>query len=627
MLRRASRLLRTLLRLGVGNAARVVAYRLLCRSGVYRRLLPAGLSYAGPFFDFPGRPLTSPELPEGERQALIQRAERVLAGWLPFFSAGDRATGFPPDWLCNADNGRRAAQLAHWTVLNEFALAAGDVKYLWEPSRFDGLLWLAQAWILGGETRFAEGIERWLSSWVAANPFNLGVNWKCGQETGIRLMHTLLVAEWLARHARTRALPPLQRFVAEHCRRIRPTLLYAVAQDNNHATSEAVALYMGGLWLRSQPSLPTPLADAARAWQRRGRQVLEERVAKLVMPDGSFAQHSVTYHRLLLDALTLAENWRRHFDDQPFSASWYERASLALAWLRAVTDPLSGDAPNLGANDGARLLPLGITPYRDFRPSHAWAANVLAGATPPSGASATLSAWFADMPAPPAGHLPTTRRLFPFGGYVRLGQAQRWALLRLPRYRFRPSHADGLHLDVWADGVNVLRDGGTFSYRPAAPEAAAYFPGTVAHNTVEFDERDQMPRISRFLFGEWLDLSALTYDEARPDEVAAEYVDWCGARHRRTVRWQPDRVEVDDEVSGFARSACLRWRLVHADWQSIPGGVNSALARLTVTADAPLDLRQTNGAESRCYGEQSGLPVIEVRTQRATVLRTTIEFH
>jgi len=45
------------------------------------------------------------------------------------------------------------------------------------------------------------------------------------------------------------------------------------------------------------------------------------------------------------------------------------------------------------------------------------------------------------------------------------------ALLRYPRFRFRPSHADVLHVDLWVDAVNVLRDGGTFSYHRGAQVA------------------------------------------------------------------------------------------------------------------------------------------------------------
>lgn len=46
-----------------------------------------------------------------------------------------------------------------------------------------------------------------------------------------------------------------------------------------------------------------------------------------------------------------------------------EKGGAATNWLFQMIDPLSGDAPNLGANDGARLFVLTDTPYRDYRPS------------------------------------------------------------------------------------------------------------------------------------------------------------------------------------------------------------------------------------------------------------------
>ena len=33
-----------------------------------------------------------------------------------------------------------------------------------------------------------------------------------------------------------------------------------------------------------------------------------------------------------------------------------------------------------------------------------------------------------------------------------------------PIYKFRPSQADPMHLDLWIDGLNLLKDGGTLSY-------------------------------------------------------------------------------------------------------------------------------------------------------------------
>ena len=80
------------------------------------------------------------------------------------------------------------------------------------------------------------------------------------------------------------------------------------------------------------------------------------------------------------------------------------------------------------------------------------------------------------------------------------------AVLNYPQFRFRPSQSDALHVDLWVNGKNLLKDGGTFSYNSTMTD---WFMSTAAHNTIEFDKRNQMPHISRFLFGDWLKSSQI----------------------------------------------------------------------------------------------------------------------
>jgi len=49
---------------------------------------------------------------------------------------------------------------------------------------------------------------------------------------------------------------------------------------------------------------------------------------------------------------------------------------MASDWLYRLTDAATGDAPNIGANDGAQILQLTDAAYRDFRPSVALAQAV-----------------------------------------------------------------------------------------------------------------------------------------------------------------------------------------------------------------------------------------------------------
>src|SRR5690606_32328355 len=104
-------------------------------------------------------------------------------------------------------------------------------------------------------------------------------------------------------------------FVYRHIERISANIRYALAQDNNHGTSEAAALFIGGSWLAKNASNRSEELDSRtrdlqvmRGNDRskkydhfafQGRKWLENRVEKLVENDGSFSQHSVMYHRVL----------------------------------------------------------------------------------------------------------------------------------------------------------------------------------------------------------------------------------------------------------------------------------------------------------------------------------------
>lgn len=609
----------TLFRVGLVNVGRVALHRLRARGGWYRLRVPLGKPYDGPFFRGP-IDVRAIRISRSASAFWTSSANQVLSGHTPAFSHRWCAVGFPPRW--NTSVLSRAVwrqSTPHWSELSEFELDE-DIKGFWELSRFDGFLILALGWLSSGDVRCLAGLEQWIADWVRNNPANAGVHWLCAQETSIRLIQTLLAAELLLAYGGVEPAPALARFATEHARRIVPTMGYATAQDNNHGTSEAVALYVAGTWL-AQTSPAS--SSRARFWRKLGRRHLEQRVARLVMPDGSFAQHSVNYHRLVLDMLSLAEWWRRRRGDVPFSDTFYDRARAATAWLYAVTDRRSGDAPNLGGNDGARVAVLHSLPYRDFRPSvQVASALFMASCLYPPGSWDEPLTWL-GLSVPFEAPTAAASTLFPYGGYAKLVCGEGWALLRLPEYRFRPSHADALHLDVWHRGENVIRDGGSFSYN-SGTTWLDYFSGTASHSTVQFDGRDQMPRLSRFLFGAWLRCRGL---ECSEHLVRAGYEDSFGAIHFRTVERDDSGFRIHDEISGFRERAVLRWRLAPGRWRLDGRHVRSEPGRPTISCEGPLRrVELVEGWESRHYGERTTVPVLEVEVapQQGAEIRTVV---
>lgn len=611
--------LRVAFALGLPNIARAAAYRLGVKLGFnpVRRLQVA--VPMGPFFQTAPQGASAPA--PAPAVAAWQNSAQLFSHWPIGVSAQ------PPDWLANPLTGERMAVPGrNWWEIPDFDPAVGDIKLIWELSRMDWVLAFAQR-ARQGDAEALNRLNAWLADWCASNPPYKGPNWKCGQEASIRVLHLAMAAVILGqvRHA----APGLCDLLRLHLQRIAPTVQYAMAQDNNHGTSEAAALFIGGSWLAT-----LGVADGLR-WERIGRRWLANRAARLIGPQGSFSQYSLNYHRVMLDTFCMAEVWRRHLSLPVFSARWLSRAVAATQWLYHMVSPVNGDGPNVGANDGARLLQLTDTPYRDHRPSVQLAMALFAGQR----AYAQPGPWdhalqWLGVPVPATPALPPASYVADDGGFAVLRRGAAMAVLRYPRFRFRPSQADALHVDLWVGGDNPLRDAGTYSYN-TEPHWLAYFGGAEGHNTVQFDGRDQMPRVSRFLLGDWLRtsfLQALVEDETTA-RFAAGYSDRQGASHRRHVSLSAASLKVVDEVAGFARTAVLRWRLAPGVWrldgepdaprlmQAESGG-----STLTVRANVPIARCElVEGWESRHYLEKTPMPVLEIEIWQPGTLTT--DFH
>ncbi len=583
--------------LGVPNLWRVFLYRLGLRTGLHPVCRLKAILPDGPFF-LPANKNHSSLTPVCDRQD-----HAWYFGWMD-----QPIDDCPPDWHMNPLTHRRVlAPERPWWKIADFDASTGDIKAVWEASRFDWVLSLAcQA--ATGDSRYLMRLNTWLTDWCQHNPAYCGPNWKCGQEASIRIMHLAMAALLLDQYLGT--APALVTLIHAHLQRIAPTLQYAVAQDNNHATSEAAALFIGGTWLLGNEG-----GEDAKRWAELGRRRLEERVARLVAPDGSFSQYSINYHRVLLDTLCMTEIWRRALNLPAFSERFQNRCRAAAAWLKTWVEPENGNVPNMGANDGARLLQLSQSEHRDFRPCVRLSDALFQKTAiyPATEDKYLLTRLEID---PPPFMKPEVRfsRIFANGGYVALCGANSWVMIRFANFHFRPGHADCLHLDLWHRGHNILRDGGSYSYH-AEPHWLDYFSGTASHNTVQFDDRNQMPRLGRFLFGAWLKMQECTDIIESGGEIswAGAYTDWQQAWHRRTVCVSGDFWRITDDVRGFKNKAVLRWRLMPADWLLNGNACSSRSARITIHSHAPVRrMELVSGWESLYYHQKTELQVLEI---------------
>jgi hypothetical protein len=92
-----------------------------------------------------------------------------------------------------------------------------------------------------------------------------------------------------------------------------------------------------------------------------------------------------------------------------------------------------------------------------------------------------------------------------------------------------------------------------------------------------------MPRVGRFLFGEWLKVSSsdVRVDGAGVQHWTGSYVDYRGRFHRRTVALSDEELLIHDEIRGPFLTAQLRYNLWGNGWERLERGCSSG----TVTVE------------------------------------------
>jgi hypothetical protein len=551
---------KALIQLGFEPLALNALYKFGLWTGHYKRIERSGVENGQPvttfhsLFSFPPRKELLQILGKEGKAALLKEADEIIAGRVRLFG------GEPVPLQLTFKE-----PLQHWTdyethpqLLTNLYSPVPDIKLLWEPARFGWAYILGRAYYISGKEKYAEAFWKYFECFIDGNPPYLGPHWMNGQEVAIRLMTlvwTIQAFEGAAasnpdRHAR------LIQSLAIHAARIPPTLVYARSQENNHLILEAAALYTAG------SALEEP------RWRELGWSWLNRGLQHQISSYGEYIQHSTNYHRLMLQtALWMDAILRKQHRRWP--AATHEAVIRASHWLFSMIDPLSGQAPNLGANDGSLILLLNTSPFYDFRPTVQSAARAFLRTGLPSGMWDEMSLWLGLSPS---------QRTADSDVYMteHLRAKNSWGYLRASRFKSRLSHMDQLHFDLWWRGLNIAQDAGTYLYNAASPWDNALV-STRVHNSVMVDNRDQMTRGGRFLTLDWFPAyskSLIETDENILGRVLAYHKGYrkLGIRHERMATvFTDERWEIKDNLiftSPGEHVFRLHWLLLDGEWES-----------------------------------------------------------
>src|SRR4051812_19295446 len=120
-------------------------------------------------------------------EELERLADLVLSGKYPLLgSVFD--LGRELDWRRDFVSGRTSGAKYFRSVPYLDAVQVGDHKVIWELSRHQFLVVLAQAYRFTGRRDYLNAIEEHLNTWVAQNPFMKGINWCSALEIAFRAL-------------------------------------------------------------------------------------------------------------------------------------------------------------------------------------------------------------------------------------------------------------------------------------------------------------------------------------------------------------------------------------------------------------------------------------------------------
>jgi hypothetical protein len=474
---------------------------------------------------------------------LLDTAERILEHRFPLLGIPELSFGPQIPWRRDPVHGQETGLRYFRRIPYLDFTRAGDHKLIWELSRHQHLVLLAQAWLLTRSAGYLAEIESQLDHWMQENPFQRGINWTSALEVAFRALSWLWIEHWIG----TQLSPALHRrfltsFYRHGCHLEQNLSVYF--SPNTHLLGEAVVLHaLGCLFAGNR---------RAAHWRNRGSSIAIEEMDRQVRPDGAHFEQSTYYHVYALDMFLF------HALLNPDVPPSYRAKLARMAEYLDACLPPNQALPFLGDDDGGRFF----HPY-GARPGFALGALAAAGAffqrpgwIRSLDACREQSVWWFGAPAPqspPATAPCPVSRLFPDTGMAVLRAGNVHVLCDAGPFGALSaghSHSDTLSIVATQGDEELLIDSGTFTY-VSDPAQRAAFRGSAAHNTVRIDGLDQARPRNSFAWFHPPQVELLAWDSNAVRDSIDATCRYAGFTHRRTIYFhKPDFLLVLDRIGG-----------------------------------------------------------------------------
>ena len=234
-----------------------------------------------PDFFFYGKKIDG--LPKHKSEILQKTFHDITKGKFIFFGRTTYNLGNDYDWITNPESKKKYDINKHWTEIKDFDKEMGDIKFVWEKSRFSFLYDIIR-YDYHNEDDQSSLVFSEIDDFINKNPLNMGPNYVCSQEISLRILNWTFALYYYkdSENLDNERFQKIMNSIYWQIHHVYHNINFSrIAVRNNHAITECLMLYLSE---KIFPFFPN-----VRDWSKKGKVWFEKEVIYQIYNDGTFS--------------------------------------------------------------------------------------------------------------------------------------------------------------------------------------------------------------------------------------------------------------------------------------------------------------------------------------------------
>lgn len=468
-------------------------------------------------------------------EEIIRDADRAIQGEIKAFSHLNLDYGNPINWHRHPQSKIEVPKNNKWFEIPDFDPTRGDIKLIWEISRFTHLYTFLKAYLISHDEKYYNAFSDQIQSWVSNNKYSFGSNYKCGQEATLRMINILFAYSFFEKIGLVTEddKKNVRIIIRDSYKKVLSNFFYASkCIQNNHTLSEITGLIIGAWCTQDRKAL------------KEAYKLMDKEIANQFLEDGGYKQFSFNYQRFAMQLMEF--NFMiSNVTEIHISNKSKKKIENSIHLINQVIQE-NGRVPNYGSNDGALIFPFTTCGYLDYRP----VINTLNYQLHASKLYEDKNVneeliWFTgDNPDEVAREtLQKSSSSFSEAGLHTIRYKDWLVMIINNDFNSRPAQMDQNHIDMWYKDHNLFIDTGTYSY---ATEVGKELSSSKGHNTVQVYNKEMMDKKGPFFIYNWTDRKVLKHSK---NHISSSYISKNGYEHLRDVQFENETLNIVDQVN------------------------------------------------------------------------------